>query len=138
MRSAKLKISYDDDIKRVFVEIESFNQLKVNFKGDIEHLLEGAKKLQIQYFEEGMLIKKLVEVNNIHDNFLIFKEIDTEKEDINRKEFRADCKGILKVKKINNTELGKYQRLVDEQNNEEKNSIATKIKEVVANSTDEQ
>ena len=51
MRSAKLKIKYDDDIKRIFVEVEDFSPLKVVFKGDIENLLEGAKKMQIQYFE---------------------------------------------------------------------------------------
>ena len=138
MRSAKLKITYADDVKRVFVEIESFNPLKVIFKGDIEHLLDGAENLQIQYFEEGMLIKKIIEVRDIQDNSIIFKDIETEKEDINRKEFRADCKGVSNVKKINSTELSKYQRIVDEQNNEEKNSIVSKIREIVASSTDEQ
>lgn len=137
MRSAKLKIIYADDVKRVFVEIESFNPLKIIFKGDIGHLLDGAEKLQIQYFEEGMLVKKNIEVVDIQDNSVIFKEIETEKEDINRKEFRADCKGVSNVKKIDSTELKKYQRIVDEHNNEEKNSIVNKIREIVASSTDE-
>ena len=138
MRSAKLKIKYDDDIKRIFVEVEDFSPLKVVFKGDIENLLEGAKKMQIQYFEGGMLVKKSVEIDDIQDKTIIFREIETEKEDINRKEFRADCKGIVYVKKIDDSELNRYQRIVDEENNLEKNSVLSRIREIVANSTDEQ
>lgn len=138
MRSAKLKITYDDDIKRIFVEIEGFSPLKVVFRGDIENLLDGARKMQIQYFEEGMLVKKSVEIDSIQDRTIIFREIETEKEDINRKEFRADCKGIVYIKKIDISELNKFQRIVDEENNLEKNSVISKIREIVANSTDEQ
>jgi len=59
MRSAKLEITYDDDIRRYFVEIEHFHPLKVVVKDKIDLLLDGARKIEIQYFDEGMLVKKM-------------------------------------------------------------------------------
>jgi hypothetical protein len=139
IKSAKLKVTYDDYIKRVFVEIEHFNPLRVNYKGDIASLLNGAIKLQIQYFEGDMLIKKLVEVEEVVGNSIVLHEKETEKEDINRKEFRADCRGVVYIKKIDRESLAKYQITVEERNLEEKNSIINKIREnIIANSTDEQ
>jgi hypothetical protein len=138
MRSAKLEITYDDDIRRFFVEIESFNPLKVIVKDEIDLLLDGARKLQIQYFDEGMLVKETVEIDKIADGYIIFKGIETEKEYIDRKALRVDLKGLLSVKKINPVELSKYREIVDEQNNAEKKSIICKIHESLANTTDEQ
>ncbi|MDY6820262.1 MAG: PilZ domain-containing protein [Deferribacterota bacterium] len=131
MSSGKLKVDYDDDIRRVFVIIESYNPMVVKYNGDINELIDGAIKFQIQYYDEGMLVKKNVKIVKVEGNLMHFNVIEMVTEDIKRKEFRVDYKGPIYLKKISKDEINKYKTIIDEEMGEYKNSIVYKVRDFI-------
>jgi len=46
-------------LEDILLKFEHFHPLKVVVKDKIDLLLDGARKIEIQYFDEGMLVKKM-------------------------------------------------------------------------------
>lgn len=136
MKTARLKLIYQDDIKRVFVDIADMEPLRIRCSEDIELLIKNVRSIQIEFYEDDKIVRKNVDLVEIKGNILELKILPTAVETIDRKDYRSDYKGIIYIKKLEGDDFEKFQKCVESENARLKSTLLNKMKELLTKSED--
>lgn len=131
MIKCRLRVVYEDDIRSFYGNILEYSEDSILLNVSSKDFTDSFVKIWVSFHKDGALNVFEASETGILAGNLILKKLRKIDADNEREYHRIDFKRIFNIKKITEQEVGSFKRIVDSNNLRTKNSLTSKVKNMM-------